>query len=369
MANGKQKILLSIVGNRPQFVKLSAVHAAIKAHNGSGNTRIAERIIHTGQHYDDDLSGLFFRQLKIHKPHVNLGIGGDSHGRMTGRMIEKLEEVILEYGPAGVIVYGDTNSTLAGALAASKLAVPLAHVEAGMRSYNRRQPEEINRKLTDHISDLLFCPTRRAVGLLKKEGIQKGVHFTGDVMYDVCRRFSKPDPRIVKKLGLPENFALATFHRQENTDDAERLEGIAEGLMRLSSIIPVVAPLHPRTRLALKRAGRLKAMSQVIDIRAPIGFFELQSGLRLSALVLTDSGGLQKEAYFARVPCVTLRNETEWPETLEDGANRLAGASERKIFAAAGKALETEPRPKKAFGTGHAAEKIVSILDKTWRLT
>ncbi|RJO64603.1 MAG: UDP-N-acetylglucosamine 2-epimerase (non-hydrolyzing) [Myxococcales bacterium] len=362
MAAGKTRIIATIVGARPQFIKLAAVNHVLRQRSG-----MTEVVIHTGQHYDDPMSAAFFRELDLPEPAINLGVSGGGHGRMTGRMLEAIEAALVEIKPAGVLVYGDTNSTLAGALAAAKLHLPVAHVEAGLRSFNKAMPEEINRRLADHCADLLFCPTRRAVDQLRSEGVVKGVHFTGDVMYDLARRFERPDPQVLRRLDAPAGGALVTLHRQENTDEPRRLAALAEALVALSRELPVFFPLHPRTRAALKRAGLFKALAAACRLAEPIGYIELQSVLRASRLVLTDSGGLQKEAYFARVPCVTLRDETEWPETLEGGANRVAGASPKRIRRAVKEALATRVRPKRRFGDGRAAERIVAWLEKSWR--
>ncbi len=358
---------LSVVGNRPQFVKLSAVAGAIRDHNRQGGRPVRHLILHTGQHYDDALSGIFFRQLGIPRAHLHLEVGSGPHGMMTGRMLERVEEALGRLAPRGVIVYGDTNSTLAGALAAAKSAIPVAHVEAGLRSGRRTQPEEINRVLTDRISDLLFCPTKGAVALLRGEGISRGVHFTGDVMYDVAKAFSVPDPRTAKRLGLPGRFVLATIHRQENADDPARLEGIARGLAAVSRLAPVLLLLHPRTRKALSALGAAGRMGDGVRLAEPLGFVETQVALRLAAAVVTDSGGLQKEAAFARVPCVTVRDETEWPETLAGGGNRLAAATEAGILRGVAGAMTVRVGPARGFGDGRAAARMVAILNREWR--
>lgn len=358
---------VSIVGNRPQFVKLSALAAAIRRHREGGGRPVRHLIMHTGQHYDDALSGVFFRQLGIPEADLHLEVGSGPHGMMTGRMLERIEASLRGIAPRGVIVYGDTNSTLAGALAAAKLAIPVAHVEAGLRSGRRTQPEEINRILTDRISDLLFCPTRGAVALLRAEGVRRGVHFTGDVMYDVSRRFAAADPAVVRRLRLPERFVLATIHRQENTDDPRRLAGIVRGLAAVSRLATVLLPLHPRTRDAIERQGLTAPFGDRVRPADPLGFLETQAALRRAAAVVTDSGGLQKEAAFARVPCVTVRDETEWPETLAGGANRLVPATGAAILRGVTAALATRVGRARGFGDGRAAERMVAILDQEWR--
>jgi UDP-GlcNAc3NAcA epimerase len=311
--------LLSVVGARPQFIKAAAVSRAIAAHPA-----LVEVMVHTGQHFDPEMSDVFFEELGIPAPAHHLDIHGGGHGEMTGRMLEALERVLAEVRPAAVIVYGDTNSTLAGALAAAKLHVPVAHVEAGLRSFNRRMPEEINRVLADHVSTLLFCPTETAVANLAREGITEGVFNVGDVMYDAtlfAAASARSRSAILDRLGLrPKTYAVATLHRAENTDDPAALARAVAYLEAEAARRPVVLPLHPRTRAALARhALSLSAVSIV----APLGYLDMHRLLQDAELVLTDSGGLQKEAYFHRVPCVTLRDETEWVETVEHGWNRL----------------------------------------------
>lgn len=311
--------LLSVVGARPQFIKAAAVSRAIGA-----RPELVEVMVHTGQHFDPEMSDVFFEELGIPAPAHHLGIHGGGHGEMTGRMLEALERVMTEVRPAAVIVYGDTNSTLAGALAAAKLHLPVAHVEAGLRSFNRRMPEEVNRVLADHVSALLFCPTATAVGNLVREGIAEGVHNVGDVMYDAtlfAAAAARERSAILGRLGLrPKGYAVATLHRAENTDDAAALARAVAYLEAEAARRPVVLPLHPRTRAALARNALSLAAVRTV---APLGYLDMHRLLQDAELVLTDSGGLQKEAYFHRVPCVTLRDETEWVETVEHGWNRL----------------------------------------------
>ncbi len=310
--------VISIVGARPQFVKAAVVSRAL-AKGG-----IKESLVHTGQHHDAQMSEVFFRELDIPPPTHNLGIHGGGHGDMTGKMLGGIERIIVDEKPDWVLVYGDTNSTLAGALAAAKLHVPIAHVEAGLRSFNGRMPEEINRVLTDHVSALLLCPTNVAVANLKNEGIAKGVHMVGDVMMDATiagMKIARDQSRILETLGLKDDgYSLATIHRAENTDDPKRLAEVMTYLEARARDIPVVLPLHPRTKGALAKNGIKVCAVQVVE---PVGYLDMQRLLSGSVEVFTDSGGVQKEAYFHHKPCTTLRDETEWLETIEAGWNRL----------------------------------------------
>lgn len=355
--------ILTVVGARPQFIKASVVSQALRP--------VAEEVIvHTGQHYDKNMSDVFFEELSIPKPAYNLGVGSGTHGRQTGEMLIKIEEVIFEQKPDIMMVYGDTNSTLAGALAASKLHLPVAHIEAGLRSYNMRMPEEQNRVLTDHISTWLFCPTRTAAENLKKENITRGVDISGDVMLDSVLHFLKlarSNPQktaIYSQLEIePKKYRLATLHRAETTDGGlEAIERIFDAFEQLSE--PVVIPIHPRTRKLAEEAIAKRGYHN-IKLTDPVGYLEmllLTSGARQ---VLTDSGGLQKEAWFMEVPCITLRSETEWVETLEGGWNVLARLETDDILK---KATETVPDPNarenRPFGDGHASEHIAAVLSK-----
>jgi UDP-GlcNAc3NAcA epimerase len=342
--------VLTVVGARPQFIKAAPVSVAL------AKAALTEVMVHTGQHFDADMSEQFFTELGIPSPAHQLSIHSLSHAAMTGRMLEAIEAVILQDRPDWVLVYGDTNSTLAGALAATKLHVPVAHVEAGLRSFNRRMPEEVNRVLTDHVSDLLFCPTTTAVENLRREGIEAGVHAVGDVMFDSALRaikLAREQSNILQVHGLrPGGYAVATVHRAENTDDPERLQRVLAWLEAASEERPVVLPVHPRTRALI---GHLDWQPPGIALLRPLGYLDMAILVSRAAAVFTDSGGLQKEAYFYRVPCVTLRDETEWVETVEAGWNRLW----------------TEPRyrPRReidAYGTGDAAERIArTLLDAT----
>ncbi len=359
--------IVIVVGARPQFIKAAAVSRAIRAHNGedvrSGGS-IREVLVHTGQHYDYLMSEVFFRELGLSQPDYNLEVGSGSHGTQTGLMLSRLDEILSKEEPDWVVVYGDTNSTLAGALAAAKLHVPVAHVEAGLRSFNRRMPEEINRVLTDHISHLLFCPTETSVRNLTAEGISEGVHLVGDVMCDTLLHYFPLAERrstILRDLGLDSRFALCTVHRAENTDDPARLEGILTALNRLAADgFDMILPIHPRTRSRLKDQPHF-APHPRLRIIDPVGYGDLLVLAKHAHVVLTDSGGLQKEAYLMSVPCVTLRDETEWLETVETGWNTLVGTSPDRIVAAA--RLSVAPAGGRGlYGDGFAASKIVRIL-------
>lgn len=318
---------MTIVGARPQFIKASVLSREIAEHNRSSSTPIEEMMVHTGQHFDQNMSGNFFEQLAIPTPKFNLDINQGHHGQMTGRMLEGLEQLMLQERPDRVLVYGDTNSTLAGALAASKLHIPVAHVEAGLRSFNKQMPEELNRIMADHVSDLLFCPTQAAVNNLARENIKQGVHLVGDIMYDAFL-FAQGQAQANAKLPgniqplLDEDFVLATLHRAENTDDPARLKNALNALNRLALTTPVIFPLHPRTKNKISEYD-LQATTTNLTLCEPLGYNEMVLLLSHCSKVITDSGGLQKEAYFAKVPCITLRDQTEWVETLEAGWNKL----------------------------------------------
>jgi len=324
---------------------------------------VTETLVHTGQHYDDNMSKVFFEELQIPEPDYNLGIGSGDHGSQTGRMLEALEKVFQREKPNWVLVYGDTNSTLAGALAAAKLHIPVAHVEAGLRSFNRRMPEEINRIVADQLSMLLFAPTETAVQNLQREGIVDGIHNIGDVMYDAAlthRDLAMIQSRILGSLNLlPKNYALATVHRAENTDNLQRLLEIFEALQVLSRELPIVVPLHPRTRQALKSIPVLiNAQLILID---PVSYLDMLLLESQARFILTDSGGVQKEAFFFRVPCITLRDETEWVETVDTGWNVVAGSRRGSIVHAAhsAKAGRCDAYP---FGDGNAAQNIARVI-------
>jgi UDP-GlcNAc3NAcA epimerase len=347
--------IVSIVGARPQFIKAAALSLVLRA-------RHQEVLVHTGQHYDPLLSDVFFAELEIPAPDYHLGIGSESAARQVARMLEGVEEVLVKERPDWVLVYGDTNSTLAGALGARKAGFRLAHVEAGLRSFDRTMPEEINRVLTDHCADLLLCPSPLALRNLSAEGMWGDVQLVGDVMYDSLLRQvenGRLDRAGLARWGVsPGGYGLATVHRAANTDDTARLSSILEALSKMRE--PVVFPVHPRTRKAMEEAG-LKPSGNVRVVE-PVGYSDMLLLESAARCVLTDSGGVQKEAFFFGVPCVTLRDETEWPETVECGWNALAGCDVERIVAAAGRPLPEGERPL-PFGDGHAAEKIVDALE------
>lgn len=353
--------VITIIGARPQFIKASVVSRAFK----HCCEDIVEVLVHTGQHYDDNISKVFFDELGISKPDYNLGVGGGSHGQNTGRMIEKIEDLLLVEKPDWVLVYGDTDSTLAGALAAVKLQIPVAHVEAGLRSFNRRMPEEINRILTDHIATLLFAPTDLAVNNLLNEGVDRSkIHQVGDVMFDAALAFSEKaeqQSHILETLALdPKAYVLATIHRQENTDDKRRLSSIIRGLA--SSSVPVILPLHPRTKKQLQLFNiKVETPIRIID---PVGYLDMTMLEKNARLIATDSGGSQKEAYFYQVPCVTLREETKWVELVEQGVNLLAGYDENAI-AKSITASFSHRWMEGMYGDGEAAYKIVNEIQYT----
>lgn len=350
--------VLSIVGARPQFIKAAPVSKALRQAGHS------EFLVHTGQHYDHGMSQIFFEEMGIPEPDINLNVGSGSHGWQTAQMLTKLEEVMLAQRPDWVLVYGDTNTTLAGALAAVKLQIPLAHVEAGLRSFNRSMPEEHNRVLADHCADILFCPTQTAVENLKREGITSGVHLVGDTMYDAVLEFSeigRERSTIMSDLGLQARcYILATVHRPYNTDVPENLNGILSAFSEIDETI--VFPVHPRTQKKIAELnGNLRDLPNVKMIE-PLGYLDMLLLEQNARLVLTDSGGMQKEAFFFGVPCVTLRPETEWLETVEAGWNVLAGANREQIAGAANGRKWPDGIPPKNFGDGQAANRIVAQL-------
>jgi UDP-GlcNAc3NAcA epimerase len=354
--------LLTVVGARPQFIKAAAVGYAIEAANGAG-ADIRSILVHTGQHYDFEMSRVFFEELGLQAPDRDLNVGSASHGAQTGRMLEAIESAIAEEQPDVVLVYGDTNSTLAGALAAAKLHVPVAHVEAGLRSYNRRMPEEINRVLTDHVSRWLFCPTDTAVANLKKEGVDRGVEAVGDVMYELVVRFGGDGQPPVewRELGVERHgFVLATIHRAENTDEPARLRGILDSLVQIASELPVMLPLHPRTQKLLPAIKQ--RLPDRIRILSPLSYRQMVAAEGSAAMVITDSGGVQKEAYWLGTPCVTARDETEWLETREDDRNIVAGATVEQLVAAARRQLARGRLSKPPVEKRAAASTIVRTL-------
>jgi len=348
----------TIVGARPQFIKCAPVSRKLRE-------LALEVLIHTGQHYDSNMSDLFFRDLEIPEPDYNLGVGSGTHGEQSGEMLKQIEKVLLKEKPDYVLVFGDTNSTLAGALAAAKLCISVVHVEAGLRSFNRLMPEEINRVVTDHLSSLLFCPTETSINNLKREGITEGVHLVGDVMYDALLLHSKraeEKSKILERLRLrPKTYFLATVHRAENTNDPSRLAAIVKAFEMISDISMVLWPVHPRARKVLESYG-LQGNGRSFRVVDPVSYLDMLCLEKGARAILTDSGGVQKEAYWLQVPCITLRAESEWVETLLSGWNTLAGTDPEAIFAAA-----TKPPPASAclnhlFGDGHSAAKIVRAL-------
>jgi len=388
--------IVTIVGARPQFIKASAVSRAIHEFNqrcSSGGRlkskgRIQEILVHTGQHYDYLMDKVFFEELEIPNPNYHLGVGSASHAKQTGMMLERIEYVLEKERPKWVVVYGDTNSTLAGALVAAKLNIPVAHVEAGLRSYNRAMPEEINRLLTDHLSTLLFCPTAQAIRNLLKEGIKdverEEVKNVGDVMYDSILYYSELAEKkstILKDLSLippnscrerfetvpyrTPNYYLVTLHRAENTDNPKRLKSILKALNEIGEETPVVLPLHPRTKKMIENYHLLRKTHR-IRLVDPVSYLDMLTLERHSKAILTDSGGVQKEAYWLEVPCFTLRDETEWVETLNGGWNVLVGTETRKILEEVKKLEKRGPSKKRPglFGDGKAGEKIVKAMEK-----
>ena len=352
--------IFTIVGARPQFVKAAALSRALKKFN------LEEVLVHTGQHFDENMADIFFRQMQIPQPKYNLGINSLGHGAMTGRMLEEIEKVLLEEKPSVVVVFGDTNSTLAGALAAAKLHIPVAHVEAGLRSFNMMMPEEINRILTDRISNWLFCPTETAVKNLHGEGFENfnvKIENIGDVMYDVALFYSQISAKHATVLKKLENdsrpFVLTTLHRQENTDDLSRLRSIAEALNELNNEFRIVLPLHPRTKKILEREN---ITLNFVPLE-PVGYFDMIELLKNCAFVITDSGGLQKEAFFFKKQCMVIRDETEWTELVDLGYNHLVGADKQRILKKAHEIKNTNSGfLEKPYGDGNAAEKIALLL-------
>jgi UDP-GlcNAc3NAcA epimerase len=359
--------VLTVVGARPQFIKAAAVSRVLRARPGS-----TEVLVHTGQHYDENMSAVFFAELEIPEADHNLGIGGGSHGVQTGRMLEALERAIVAERPDRVLVYGDTNSTLAGALAAAKLHVPVAHVEAGLRSFNRAMPEEINRVVADHLSDLLFAPTAVAVENLAREGIGTDrVRMTGDVMYDAAIFYAekaRAQSKLATQLRLaPRDYALATIHRAENTDGPARLRAIFDALAALAGRLRVVLPLHPRTRKALEAAAPGQRWPAALTIVDPVGYLDMVMLESEARLVVTDSGGVQKEAFFYRVPCATLRTETEWTELVTAGWNTLLDPTAPALAERLVARLDVAPPAThpQLYGDGNAAGAICDALARS----
>lgn len=358
------KKIVTVLGARPQFIKASVVSHAIAQTGGA----LVERVVHTGQHFDANMSDVFFSELGMQAPAYHLDIHGGTHGAMTGRMLADVESVLLAERPDAVLVYGDTNSTLAGALAAVKLHLPVAHVEAGLRSFNLAMPEEVNRILTDRISRWLFTPTSVAEQHLRNEGVPAGrIVPVGDVMYDVALHHGR---RVVAqggalgRLGLPAGgYVLATVHRAENTDQPQRLAAIVDGLDAVAAQVPVVWPLHPRTRGVLQQTGRLDRLAAGVRLIDPVGYLDMVQLEKHAAAIATDSGGVQKEAFFYGVPCVTLRDETEWVELVESGWNRLAPpCASADVASAVLAAIGSRGAQVRPYGDGDAARRIVQRL-------
>jgi UDP-GlcNAc3NAcA epimerase len=363
--------ILTILGARPQFIKAATVSRVIKEFNAAERSLIQEVIVHTGQHYDTNMSDIFFEEMDIPRPDYRLGCGGLGHGAMTGRMLEKIEEIFEKEKPDWVLVYGDTNSTLAGALAASKMHIQVAHVEAGLRSFNMAMPEEINRILTDRLSNFLFCPTETAVKNLEQEGfpfptatkVKQEILNVGDVMFDATLFYQRKARETVnlEKWGLDEKgYALCTIHRAENTDDPNRLESIFQALREISKIMPIILPLHPRTKKIVSQSSFADLIS-TLEVVDPLSYIETQRLEMGAKLILTDSGGMQKEAFFHEVPCITLRDETEWVETVHSGWNQVVGASSKKIIECF-ETIQAQEGKFEFYGDGNAASKIVGHL-------
>ena len=371
--------LLSIVGVRPQFVKAAMLCSSIERWNAgcASEDRVQHLLLNTGQHYDFEMAEIFFRQLPLPRPDFHLNVGSGTHGAQTGAMLQKIEEVLLRERPDYLIVYGDTNSTLAGVLAGVKLHIPVAHVESGLRSFNRRMPEEINRIAADHVSDLLLCPTLSAVQQLRDEGIAENIFFTGDVMLDAVRAFAPiaaSHSDVMEQLRVaPGQFVLVTIHRAENTDSLERLEELVETLCRLAR--PTIFAVHPRLRMKLQQDPSLQHLRHDLESAShlhmvpPLAYLDMLALEANARFILTDSGGVQKEAYFVSTPCITLRDETEWTETLHDSWNTIAGTSPDLILPLAETLWEQEcaslPKPRlSAFGDGKASDRILDLLQE-----
>lgn len=349
--------IVTVVGARPQFVKCAAVSREIRRDH-------TEILVHTGQHYDPDMSDVFFDELQIPKPDYYLEVGSATHGKQTGKILAKVEEILMKEKPDLAMVYGDTNSTLAGALAAAKLHIPVAHVEAGLRSFDRTMPEEINRIVTDHISDILFCPTQTGFDNLRHEGIIRGVHLVGDVMVDALefnKEIAEKRSEILERLGLSsKHYLVLTVHRPANTDYREHMENIIGAVGKAG--MPVVFPVHPRTKKFLEEYGMWNRLPTNITITEPLGYLDMLKLMRYALKILTDSGGIQKEAYLLRVPCITLRDSTEWVETVEDRGNVLVGANIHDILLNIKEEFTETSFQNALFGDGTASRQIHKII-------
>lgn len=350
--------IVTVVGARPQFIKAAPVSRALQ------RAGVSERLLHTGQHYDPNMSEVFFGELSLPRPAFRLDVGSGTHAQQTGRMLVEVEAILSEQKPHAVLVYGDTNSTLAGALAAAKLNLPVIHVEAGLRSFNRAMPEEINRVMTDHLSSLLFCPTKFGLENLRHEGLVEGVHLVGDVMLDAAILFGGVAERLGALdqilAGEANRFVVCTIHRPQNTDDLTRMREIVAGFAQIAEESTVLFPVHPRTRAKLEEAGLVKSLGRV-RLLEPFSFLTMIQALRRASVVVTDSGGVQKEAYFHSTPCVTVRDETEWTETVTAGWNRLVPADRKAI---SGAVLHAQPGKEaiEDYGSGKSAEEIATVL-------
>ena len=355
--------ILTVVGARPQFIKAAVVSRELRRRSDA-----KEILLHTGQHFDDNMSDVFFRELDIPKPDYQLDIHGGGHGEMTGRMLAGIESVLIQERPNMVLVYGDTNSTLAGALASVKMRIPVAHVEAGLRSFNRAMPEEINRVLTDHAADILFSPTSTATRHLLNEGIAPAnIHQVGDVMFDAAIFYSnkaKQESDVIDRLGLSRRgYILTTLHRAENTDNPDRLIAILNNLNAAAMVLPVILPLHPRTRQAMEKLNGI-SLNPLIHVIEPVGYLDMVMLEENARVIVTDSGGVQKEAYFHRVPCLTVRDETEWTELVECGWNKIVGVDAEKFSRSLAQAMAGNPPEWRSdlYGSGQSAGLIIDIL-------
>ncbi len=350
--------IISIVGARPNFIKATMISKELRKKH-------KEILIHTGQHYDTKLNKIFFDQLEVPEPNYYLGVGSGTHAQQTGQIMIRAEKIIIKEKPNWVIVYGDINSTLAGALEAAKLSVRIPHVEAGMRNYNNKTPEEINRMLVDHLSSLLFAPTQSAVENLKKENLTRGTYKTGDVMYDAVLTYkssAEKKSKILTKLNLkPQGFLVATIHRAETTNNTAKLSSVMKAFSKINESI--IFPVHPRTQRAIEALGGLHLGSGNVKMINPVSYFDMLKLVKNARLLITDSGGLQKEAYFLKTPCVTCLEDNNWPETTTAGANQLIGTDVNDILNAVKKPYQ-KIKNANEFGNGHAAEKIVAILEE-----
>ncbi len=358
----KMKKIISVVGARPQFIKAAMISRELKK-----SQIYEELLVHTGQHYDFNMSDIFFRDLAIPKPNYFLQVGSKQHGEQTAFMLEKIEKILITEQPDYLLVYGDTNSTLAGALAAAKLHIPIAHIESGLRSFNLKMPEEINRKITDHLSTLLFCPTQIAIDHALKEGINKEKLFlVGDVMYDAALYAKQLTEKnaIFDELNIEKkSYLLVTVHRAENTDNPVNLKNLLQGLLKLSEKYTLIFPIHPRTRLAIEKNKLLDAVPSSFKIIDPVGYLDMTTLERYASLIITDSGGVQKEAYFYQIPCITIRDETEWPELITAGWNTLCTSKEfDSLPKKVDQYIEKFGESIEFYGNGNAAAKIVKYL-------